>query len=627
MAAGYWLSNYWLGSASVGSGSFTVPTPPAASTGSDLVLSPNFAAGPTGLCPYRPVISAVIENRFIFMNGWGQPQWWDGASNLYNLGSTVPTSFSPTADTSGSVFAANSVQTYRCVFRNSTTGKETAPQLVTITDASTFEVDFTWSDPGGEWTHASIYRQLADTGFFVLTADTTIATEAYTDNEADATIRLRRAYVRRYRETLPPVFVAGITYKNRLICWTGNDSNLHVGQTSRPDGESVVGDFPSGGISSNGGILQVDPNDNDLVTAGIVKGRFAYIFKRRAAYVLDGENALNYAIAKMFSGRGCLGPRCVTEADGWTYILDERGLLFTDLTGEPFIAGAPTGTTDSPMQPVWDRMNLDALKLFSLYFSEAEGLIYVIGCLDHDVEPVPIAVYDSRNHRFVSQDSGVPAFAMGRLEDGAGIQYDMRVDELGNVWQQDIGNSDGVYAGSTTGSVTSVGSDQTLTDTATSLSTVALDNALGAPLDRYDLGGDVVQESRVAGVTATTLRALHFDPTTPLTTDQWAVGVKPWIVQTIKSAFKVPGNKKVRRVDFETDVTSGTLRVDMAFDENSFTNEREMDLSQNEGKTIVKAASKAGRRFHMRLTMRYSGMSAAIHAWTIRVRQRMSGRP
>lgn len=627
MAADHWISNYWIGGS--GSGSFTVPTPPAASVGTAAVLAPNFTAGPTGLCPYRPIVSTVIENRFVFFNGWDQPKWWDETNAAFrNIGSTVPTTFTPTADTGGSTFAADSIQTYRCVFRNSTTGKETAPQLTTITAASSYEVDFTWSDPSNEFDKATIYRQLTDTGFFVLVADVTIATGLYTDDEDDDTIRLRRAYVRRYRETLPPVFVAGITYKNRLICWTGLDSNLHVGQLSRPDGESVTDDFPSGGIGTNGGILQVDPNESDVITAGITKGRFAYFWKRKGCYVLDGEDALNYSVTKMFSQRGCIGPRCVVEADGWTYFLDERGLMFTDLSGEPFVAGAPAGTTESPLQPTWDRMNLDAANLFSLYHSEEEGLVYVNGCLDHDVEPVPIAVYDMRNHRFISQDTGVPAFAMGRLEDSAGQQYEMRVDELGLVWQQNIGNSDGVYNGDTTGSVTSVdGDDQTLTDSGASYGTTTTTNALGAPMDRYDSSGDVVQETRVGTVTATTLRAVHYSATTPVTTDTVAVGVRPWIIQTIKTAFKVAGNKKVRRVDLETDISTGTLRVDTAFDDHSFVNQKEIDLSTKEGKHIVKIVSQAGRRFHMRFTMRYSGMAAKIQAWTIRVRQRMTNRP
>lgn len=614
-----------------GGSGFSVATPPAASVASALVMQPNFTAGPTGLCPYRPIVATTIENRFVFMNGWDQPQWWDVTNDkLRNIGSTVPTTFSGAADTGGSTFAANSVQTYRAVFRNSVTGKETAPQEYTVTSASSYEVDHTWTDPSNEFTHAAIYRQLADTGAFVLTAETAIATGAYTDDEDDDTIRLRRAYVRRYRETLPPIFEAGVTYKNRLIGWTGEDSNLHVGQTSRPDGESVVDDFPSGGIGSNGGILQVDPNDNDVIRAGIVKGRFLYVWKRRGCYVIDGEDALNYSVSKMFAERGCIGPRCVVEADGWTYFLDERGLMFTDLSGEPFVAGAPTGTTDSPMQPTWDRMNLDAARLFSLYFSEVEGLVYVIGCLDHDIEPVPIAVYDSRNHRFVSQDTGVPAFAMGRLEDSGGRQYELRIDELGAIWQQNIGNSDGVYDGDTTSTLTTAGgdgTDQTLVNTGASFSTTTLDNAYGAPMDRYDSSGDVVQETRVGTVTGTTVRAVHYGTTAPAVTDSIALGVKPWVVQTLKTAFRVPGNKKVRKVDLETDVTTGTLRVDTAFDDNSFVNEKEIDLSTLEGKHIVKTESRAGRRFHMRFTMRYSGMDAAIHAWTIRVRQRMTNRP
>jgi hypothetical protein len=65
--------------------------------------------------------------------------------------------------------------------------------------------------------------------------------------------------------------------------------------------------------------------------------------------------------------------------------------------------------------------------------------------LDHDVEPVPIAVYEPATNRFVSKDTGVPAFAMGTLEGGR--RHDIRLDELGLVWEQGIGNTDGLYGG------------------------------------------------------------------------------------------------------------------------------------------------------------------------------------
>ncbi len=598
------------------SGSFTIPTPPTPSAGTIPVLQPNWTAGPTGKHPHNPIVHAVLAGLLFCANGYDPLFFWDGGSNYFNGGSTVPTTFAANATGGSGWLAENATAAYRCVFRDTTRNRETAPQEVSDTaTGSAQDVVITWTAADAEdgFDVAAIYRQLAGTGLFKLVTTVAVATATYTDTDADSVLETAITYVRTFRTTLPVTPIGVAAHQNRLWIWTGKDSNIHYSQQSRTDGEFRVDDFPSGNIE------EIAPFDGDVVTAAHPKYTRLYIFKKRASYVLEGVNAANFVITQLFKDRGAFNQRCVLDVEGWTYFLDERGLYFTDLRGEPFVAGA-ANAKESPLEPIWKRLNRDASHLFSMFHSESEGLLYVHVALDHSQAPDTVICYDVDQHRFVSIDSGVPGFAAGRLEDAAGAQHDMRLAELGDLWEINTGNADGVFAGDTTATVTG-GNLQTMT-TDGAFNTTAASGNYGVPFDRYDSSGTVLDTNRVAEVAAANIAPLYWDDSAiTAASDTVALGVIPFLAEFVKTAFNIAEKKLVRNVKIETDVesTASTLRVDTATDENSYTNRKELSLNGSKGRHIVPLNDR-GWRWKMRFIMRYAGMDATVQALTVSVR-------
>lgn len=601
--------------ASGGGGGFTVPTVPTPTSGSTALISPNWTAGFTGKDPYRPVVTAVLEGREYFANGIDQPWYSDGASNAYDMGSVVPTGpgvsddiQAISEDTSGSTFAQDVVLDYRYVFRTDW-GKETAPLSVqhTVADASGADIDHSWTNPGGEWTYVTIYRASQGTGRYYLVADTAVATEAYTDDTADATLILQRDYVRRFRTTKPPKFKGIVAYKGRLFGWTGKDSNLYYGQPYSVAGEAVLDDFPLSNTP-----VQVGVADGDVITAVVVKYGVMTVFKRKAVYQVEGTDP-PFVVNPLFSQRGALAEHSVTEVDGWTYFLDEEGLYFTDLRGEPYTAGAGQTGRLSPMAPVWDRLNLDAKDFFRLQYIEETGLLLVHVALDFDPTPDDCIVYDTAAMRFISEDTGIPAFAAGMIEDGQGRQYHVVADELLNVFQLDVGNSDGTFLGSTTANITAVGDRQQITCSAATFDET--EGSSGSTIDIYSAAGDVTATSRVYNVTSgTTLLPLRFQETAPAVGGSLGLGVIPWTWRMIRSAYGTPMFKRVTQLLIECDVqASGTLLIESATDSGSFRRHREVDMTTGRGNYTVRVDDRFYRH-QIRGVMRYAGMDADIHA-------------
>ena len=601
-----------------GSGSFSIATPPTPSVGTKQRLKSNWTTGPTGKDPYRAWTTAILDGFLFAANGFDQPFFWNGSDSYHDMGSVVPSEFTAGASGGSGWLADGDTATYRLVFYDSVRGRESAPEAKTATaSGSAQDVDITWTTTTLDgFDNVRIYRQLADTGFYVLVTTELLNSSPYKDTEDDDTIRLRAAYVRRWRETKPPIFTAIASHLNRVWGITGLDSLLYYSQTSRTDGHFVVDDFPTANLE------EIGPHDGDTNTAVFPKYGALILFKRRSAYRLDGENAANFVITRLFSDRGAFNQRCVLDIEGWTYFLDERGLYFTDLRSEPFVAGAGQGSQESPLQSIWSRLNRDASQHFSLYHSESQGLLYVQVALDHRTVPDTIICYDTRDHRFVSIDSGVPAFAAGILDDASGVQHECRGDELHALWEIHTGNADGVFAGDTTGAITSVVGYQGMSLSAASLDVTDADGTHGVPFDRYNSAGSVVDYNRNITAGTTSITPLYWAATAPTATDTIAVGTIPALGQILKSSFRTPDKKHVARVEIETKVeTGGTLRIDTAPDSASFVNQREITLSAGKGRQVVPVHDR-GWRWHMRWIQRYAGMDFKILALNIVVKGR-----
>lgn len=599
---------------------FSIPTPPTPSTGSSSFLAPNFTVGPTGKDPTRAWITAVVDGVFAAANAFDQPWRWDEGANNYPLGSTAPTTFAVADAAGGATFPIGTVVFYYLVFAVSSLGKETAPQYtagvigVSHTMVATKDVTITWTDPGGEYDVARIYRRLAGTEDFKLVAQVTASTATYTDSSSDASLATATAYVLTYRATLPDIFLGMFTAGNRLIGFTGDDPTLHLAQQARADARFVADDFYLD--------FPVEPNDTfGAIRAGWTHNGLLYVFKEDANYQLEGDDPSNFVVTRMYSGRGCLSMRAMIEIDdGKLVVLDKLGLYGWIPGGEPVVLGA-AANGNSKLAPIWKRMNLGAAQSFFVTHDPAESILYFHIALDYEPVPNYVAVYNYKKDTLVT-DPCVWGNAGGLLPDGAGARHRVRVDDFGILWEDGIGNADGVYAGSLTATLTATPTAVSWPASAAAFDTTIASGCFGSLVERYDTNGNVVDQNRVAAITGTAITPLYYSTSAPSTGQTVAVGAIPAVAEGGRNAFGTDQMKHVDGVVLEHIVEASsayTLNFMSGMDETALArppNVQQIDLSANEGRTPV-CVDDRGWKWRWQLSQRYAGQGFTVQAQSI----------
>jgi hypothetical protein len=588
---------------------FAVATPPTPADPEKAVLRPDFGTvRASGKCRYRPWCSATLDGLPFFANGYDRGWYWDGSTNFRDMGSDAATGFTAAVTGGSGWLPAGAAATYYIAGRNSTLGKETYAQtVVSNTAGGTRDVQISGAGLGGEFDSIAIYRRLQNSDGIFLVAIILPGALPYTDSLTDAQLRTTNiAYVERKRSTKPPIPELIAAHLGRLWLVEVDSSNVLFSQPVRTDSEFLLDDVPPENE------MPIAPEDGFGKLTAILEHNDQFLFfKRRAVYVLDGEDVLSFTVRRLFHDRGCLNWRCAIPVEDMLFFLDERGVYAWRAGGEPVIAGADTGTRDSALAPIWDRLNLDQANLFWACHNEAEGLIHWYVALDNALYLSHRINFDYTLNRFVSIDTLCPGGAGGYLEDSLETQHLVRLDELGVLWEEEVSNSQGVYAGSLTGAFTS-GTTRLLGASGASLDTSVADGILGAPYDRYNAAGEVVDENRSTLLSGTTaIRPLYRAATAYASGDTFAVGVIPALFGLPKTDLGTDARKGIPEAYLQLEPTTGTLRVDTSSDENSWVNKREIDVSAVAGWAPVLTEDYA-RHWRIRFSMRYPGSDFAL---------------
>jgi hypothetical protein len=577
---------------------------------------------------YRPWDMVVSEGVPMFANGWDNPWLWDKdnfPNEFLELGSTRPTTFvlalvNPDA---GWLKPGEDRRYYTC-YREPNLGRETAPQVQAISNNGITTDDVLVSDtalgPPTGFTHVSIYRDTLGDATPHLVAVVPWANMPYTDNTPDSGILLNRAIVLRLGSVPPPIFAGLAAYQGQVFGWDGNTSNLYFSQVARADGEFVSDDF-------NPIPVQIGSTDNfGAITAVMQTYSSLVIFKKRAAYELLGSDASTFQARILFDDRGAVSFRAFVAVDNFWVFLDERGLMIWTPGAEPIPAGSTQENRDNPLSPIWQRMNRDASNLMHLVHREEDSTVEAYIALDNDPVPNYRVIYNYRLNIFSSVDTEVVSLATGILDDAAGAQHHIRLDDLGYVWQEYVGNSQGVFLGTLTSSIQSkVGNLITIPDP--DEIDEDLDGVVAAPYDVYSPDGEVVAVNRVAHVISPTeFQSVYIDVSQP--GNDLAFGVIPASYWSPLSRFEQDGRIFIARffIEHNEEDTISPLLFETQSDLDGWVRKREIPLDQSEGHSIVPVADHAFR-WQYRFSMRYPGMDFEISAiyieWkTKRMRER-----
>ena len=539
------------------------------------LYAPNLSTGFTGKDKYRPWGPApvVVDGSPYFANGWDQPWRMDPDTGAaYNAGSTAPTTFVVADAGGGTTFPITTVLVYYLVFRNSSFDKETAPQQtagvpgVTHTMTATRDALITWTDPGGEWDKVAIYRRLQQSDNYKLVDYVAASAATYTDDTPDSGLETATTYTPRYRATLPPIFAGMVSHLGRLWGWTGGDANAHYAQLQLIGDENVADDFPDSWE------LQIGVNDGRGPIVSMVSlDNALLVLKTDGAYEVQGEDVLSFVVRERFSERGAISHRCVVQQEGNLVVLDKRGLYAWSPGSIPRVLGATENTEMSPLQPLWDRMNLDAASTFFAVVDRAQRIIRFHIALDYEPVPSVAVVWDYGNNRFVSVDTLEWGTAGGTVRDGSGYDHTLRIDDLSYVWEENYGAVEGVLSGSVTATITAYGSGTDLiTASAASFDVTAASGIIGAPFRRYS-GTTVLDSNRVYSGSSTTIVPYYFYAgTAPAASQTLKLGVIPARGRSGKWRMGTDQKKHWRSMAFEFDQeSSGTVTVTGGFNDNA----------------------------------------------------------
>lgn len=549
------------------------------------LYNPNLTAGATGKDFWRPWVVAVLDGLAYFANAYDVAFRFNPAvpGTFYNLGATAPTTFAVADAAGGTAFPLGTVVRYKLVFRNSSLAKETAPQRSTASDGSTVtwvqhtmvatrDVTITWTDPGGEFDKARIYRGLANADTFKFVADVAIGTATYTDSIADSTLRANVSITERYRDDLPPVpYFIGSALNRLWLCERGSTTVL-FSQAADPLGELVQEDFPDANA------LQIGPEDgcgsNRLF---IAHDDATYVFKDRACYEIIGDEVFTFVPRMKFNDRGALGPFCAAAVNSDLYILDYRGLY----RWTPGASPQPVGRRPHGMQPIWDRMNLDPEVARSYRVLHYPAQRVIVAWIAIDGEPVantPVPL-DYEGDRLLGYDDLTWQSCAGPVFDSFGARHDLRIDDRAVLWEENYGASEGVYSGTTQATVTS-GTGYVVNASAATFSAAVVDGVLGAPFERYSSAGAVLDRNRVEAATTTSLTPYYYS-TSAVAANQtvnvgciahtWALPRLSWGSEKFKTLAKVV-------VDHALAATDGNLAVYNAKNDGSAASVGNVDL-------------------------------------------------
>lgn len=601
--------------------SFTVPTTPASSTATKTPLSPQFTAGPTGLDPYRPWATLLVDSEWFVCNGYDTPRRWDATLGAWAyMGSAVPTTVATALAGAGTAIPNGLTARYYACGYNSTLDKESAPQqLSRLNNAgSTQNVTLTWtaSEFAVDQDKVRIYRALDGTNTFKFLADVAVATATYTDTATDLSLATAISWNGSVRTTLPSAWLGMALSQGVIFAWLKDTPGLYYSSGIRVSGTYVADDFPSANILSVG----ADESAGNP-TAFLPFHGSDVIWTADAIFEKTGDDITTWQVRQLTDARGTFNQRTVASVNRGLFCLDKRGVY----TLKPGMYAGVLGTVEelyhAPFQPIFDRMNLAAADTFHAEVLEEEGIVVFWVALDFEPLPNVGIPFNYGTGLFETLITARHPTASGRLLDAQGGRHPLFGCDMGYLWEGLYAQSEGVFAGDNAKALTS-GSGNALASTTAAFDTTVAAGIPGTPMDRYSTAGAVVDENRVHSATSTSLVTRLYPSVAFAMGDSIACGVIPAVFETAQMGFGTRDIVWVREVWIEYDYgVAGSIRVDTALDAADFVYQGAFALdatSPIDGsgrvRAVVKLSQNRCKQWRLRISQRYANLGFSIQA-------------
>ena len=204
-------------------------------------------------------------------------------------------------------------------------------------------------------------------------------------------------------------------------------------------------------------------NDSEGIT-GItsIQDRLV-VFTRSSMWVVTGEDLLSFSIHSISNSIGCVSGQTIIEAEGGIFWLAQDGVYAWSGVGKPEKISSPltSGEQVSGIDATINRINWPHAHLSHARYCSRARIIEIFVPLDDEIIPEHGIVLDLGSRGVFSMSRGCALTANGGVQDEDGDTYCIAGDEFGNLWQMDVGDSDGLFGSDpvldiTTGSTTRV---------------------------------------------------------------------------------------------------------------------------------------------------------------------------
>lgn len=601
-----------------GPGAFTGPTLAAVASHEGAPFAPNLSLAFSGKDPYRPWVDCLLDGVLCFFNGHDRPWRYEVGVGAYDIGSDAPgfgdhsgATFATALWAGGTWLADTETARYVFTFRNTTLGKETAPQgadgYVEVTNNAGAARGVTVTTPaapaGTEFDKCRIYRVVRGGSSAHLVTETNFST-AYNDSTSWADLLLAEAYIERSRTTKPPRYKVGVAWNGRLFAATCDDSQLDYGQATRVvDGEWMMDDIPERNL------LQVGQDDDTgAIRALFVHYSRLYVFKERAIYVVEGDPTSLFTVTRLFSGRGALAQGCIVPAAAAFVALDRAGAYLWAPGSDPVPLGS---ASPNCLAPVWRSLNVDAADLFAGVFTEATDTVELLVATGWFPGLNTCITINVRTGAIVSVDYDFHAGAAGHLEDAAGGRHHVFGDDLGFLWQRYAQDSQGPREGTLSIAVTG-GTVKSWAASGAAFSTDSLDGAVGAPCVLVTEDGALLEANRAVSVSATAIVPLYYGEDPPDSTQLVVVGIIPWVCELPPMRLDDGRDRLFLHAAFSFEAESASdVVIEAAPDAEDF---RIVDgtAELDDGEPVLVRLDMHGEHLRVRLSQVYPSMRAAL---------------
>lgn len=383
-------------------------------------------------------------------------------------------------------------------------------------------------------------------------------TTAYTINVAATTLQGNAVLAeatgnypkkRTLADALPPKFEHVEVWNGRL--WGSRDNVLYFSEPS-PKFE----DFPTTNAIT---IPRRGSGVGAKITQLRVHKRFLYVFFDDSVFVISGANLATFRVDQVLGGVGNAGgPRSVISIGDWLYFLDRQlgPVRWPGAGSEERIGFA--------VQDFWDRLDKMRLRRAVGEYAQRRGEI---------VWYVTEGRYDRNNRRLVF-DTTTATFAVdhaectsvGTVRNEVGEKCPLEGTSLADVFQYDLGNGDGAYAGTRSGTPTTA-AGVSITTAGITLPDAA--DCQGRPVYTYDANGELLQDLRL--ITRTSATAFRVSRPVSGTVATWRIGSIPFRWESPPISLGEDGQSLWEQIDVRYDPTStaATLYEDLKAEDDS----------------------------------------------------------